>query len=89
MKKQWLLLIVIVALFLLVCWSLWWSNFGLKIARYRTGGNALPMGFEGFRIVQLSDLHSVSLEKERTAIKGDTSGKTGHCGNDRRYGEPL
>lgn len=64
MKKQWLLLIVIVALFLLVCWSLWWSNFGLKIARYRTGGNALPMGFEGFRIVQLSDLHSVSFGKQ-------------------------
>lgn len=64
MKKQWLLLIVIVALFLLVCWSLWWSNFGLKIARYRTGGNALPMGFEGFRIVQLSDLHSVSFGKK-------------------------
>lgn len=64
MKKHWLLLILIVAIFLLLCWSLWWSNYGLKTVRYTVGGKSLPKGFEGYRIVQLSDLHSVSLGEE-------------------------
>ena len=64
MKKHWLLLILIVAIFLLLCWSLWWSNYGLKTVRYTVGGMSLPEGFNGYHIVQLSDLHSVSLGEE-------------------------
>ena len=64
MKKHWLLLILIVAIFLLLCWSLWWSNYGLKTVRYTVGGMSLPKGFNGYHIVQLSDLHSVSLGEE-------------------------
>ena len=64
MKKHWLLLILIVAIFLLLCWSLWWSNYGLKTVRYTVGGKSLPKGFNGYHIVQLSDLHSVSLGEE-------------------------
>lgn len=68
MKKHWLLLIVIVGLFLLLCWSLWWSNFGLRTVRYSAGGKTLPAGFEGFRIVQLSDLHSISFGKDNKRL---------------------
>lgn len=64
MKRHWLLLILIVAIFLLLCWSLWWSNYGLKTVRYTVGGMSLPEGFNGYHIVQLSDLHSVSLGEE-------------------------
>ena len=56
MKKHWLLLILIVAIFLLLCWSLWWSNYGLKTVRYTVGGMSLPEGFNGYHIV----LHTVS-----------------------------
>lgn len=68
MRKHWLLLIVILALFLLLCWSLWWSNCGLRAVRYSVGGKTLPAGFDGFRIVQLSDLHSVSFGKDNERL---------------------
>lgn len=66
MKKIWLLIIVV--LFLLLCLSLWRSNFGIKTVRYNVGDKMIPSGFEGYRIVQLSDLHSVSFGKENTRL---------------------
>lgn len=63
MKKHGMLLLLIILLFILLCFSLWQSNFGLKTVRYTVGGKGLPAGFEGYRIVQLSDLHSVSFGK--------------------------
>lgn len=66
MKKIWLLIIVV--LFLLLCLSLWRSNFGIKTVRYNVADKMIPAGFEGYRIVQLSDLHSVSFGKENTRL---------------------
>lgn len=66
MKKIWLLIIIL--LFLLLCLSLWRSNFGIKTVRYNIADKGLPPGFEGYRIVQLSDLHSVSFGKGNTRL---------------------
>lgn len=60
MKKHGMLLLLIVSLFVLLGFTLWYSNCGLKTVSYTAGGEKLPEGFEGYRILQLSDLHSVS-----------------------------
>ena len=60
MKKHGMLLLLIILLFILLGFTLWYSNCGLKTVSYTAGGEKLPEGFEGYRILQLSDLHSVS-----------------------------
>ena len=68
MRKHWLLLILILALVIVLCWLIWWSNWGLTTEHYRVVSAGLPRGFEGFRILQLSDLHSVSFGKENSRL---------------------
>lgn len=60
MKKHGMLLLLIILLFILLGFTLWYSNCGLKTVSYTAGGEKLPEGFEGYRILQLSDLHSAS-----------------------------
>lgn len=54
-RRRWPWLLLILAVFLLV--SLYRSNKTLSVERYTFADPALPAGFEGLRIVQLSDLH--------------------------------
>lgn len=51
------LYIILVLCFLLL--FLYWQNFGLQTTRYTLDFDNLPAGFDGFRIVQLSDLHGM------------------------------
>lgn len=37
---------------------LWWGNNSLTVSRFTVENGAIPESFEGFRIVQLSDLHN-------------------------------
>ena len=54
-RRRWPWLLLLLAAFLLV--SLYRSNKTLSVERYIFADPALPAGFEGLRLVQLSDLH--------------------------------
>ena len=54
-RRLWLRLLILLAVFLLI--SLYRSNRVLSVERYIFEDPALPSGFEGLRLVQLSDLH--------------------------------
>lgn len=59
-KKQWILIIIAVALLALVAWTVW-GNTALEINAYTIVSNRLPSGFSGFRIAQVSDLHNAQM----------------------------
>ena len=56
MKRKWRK-IAIAALSALLLLGVWWDNNRLVTEEYIYADAALPAAFEGFRIVQLSDLH--------------------------------
>ena len=57
MKRKWRK-IAIAALPVLLIFGVWWDNLRLVTEEYSYADPALPAAFEGFRIVQLSDLHA-------------------------------
>lgn len=56
MKRKWRR-IAIAALFTLLLLGVWWDNMRIVTEEFAYADPALPKAFEGFRIVQLSDLH--------------------------------
>ena len=60
LKKRHSLLIV--AGLLLICLIVWiaWGNTALEVTRYTISSSRIPEGFDGFRIVHISDLHNES-----------------------------
>lgn len=59
-KKQWIPIIIAVALLALVVWIVW-GNTALEINSYTIVSNRLPSSFSGFRIAQVSDLHNAQM----------------------------
>ena len=62
-NKQMLILTAVIALVSLAIWTLW-GNTALEITEYEIMSDRIPQGFEGFRIVQISDLHNAEFGEE-------------------------
>lgn len=59
MNKRRLLLSVILLIFIMVIWVLW-ANTALEVSEYTICSDKIPESFDGYRIVQISDLHNAS-----------------------------
>ena len=57
MIKKRLLVAVFILLIVLVIWTVW-GNTALELNRYQVSSSRLPKAFDGFKIVQISDLHN-------------------------------
>ena len=64
-NKKWLFLIV--AGVLLLIWMAW-GNTALELNEYSIQSKNLPDAFDGFRIVQISDLHNAEIGKQNETI---------------------
>ena len=60
-KKYWFLILAILAAS--VIWNVYW-NSRIVVHTYTHVTEEVPQAFDGFRIVQLTDLHSVRSEKQ-------------------------
>ena len=56
-RKKRVLFVVVFVLVVLIVWTLW-GNTALEVNEYEVVSDRIPQGFEGFRIVQVSDLHN-------------------------------
>ncbi|NCB51782.1 MAG: metallophosphoesterase [Clostridia bacterium] len=55
--KKHILIKILAALIIICAAALLYSKYGLTVTRYEIASDRLPDSFDGFRIVQLSDLH--------------------------------
>lgn len=90
-KKYWFLIWAV--LIASVCWNVYW-NGTIVMHTYTHEGRDVPESFDGFRIVQLTDIHSVRSEKQGQLILEKTAGQepdiiciTGDLVDSRYYGE--
>ena len=60
MKKKRLLVAVFILLIALFLWTVW-GNTALELNRYQVSSSRLPKAFDGFKIVQISDLHNTQI----------------------------
>ena len=51
---------LLTAFIIFLCLGIWglWANTALEVTEYEIESDRIPQGFEGFRIVQVSDLHN-------------------------------
>ncbi|CAM4380606.1 hypothetical protein FHS16_003483 [Paenibacillus endophyticus] len=89
-KKRLLVLMPILIAAVIV--FLYYENNAIGITQYRLGSDKLPGGFESYRIVQLTDLHSKSFGKDQSTItrkvkklKPDLIVMTGDLVDSKRY----
>lgn len=68
MGKNFWLIVALFFLILAIAGVVYWSNFGISISKYDVSSEQLPSGFEGYRIVQLSDLHSASVGQGNSSL---------------------
>ncbi len=61
------LLITGIVLVLVLLFSIW-QNSVLTVTQYSCSGTTLPAAFEGFRIVQISDLHNASFGRDNSRL---------------------
>lgn len=67
-KKYWILLLLLFT----VVWNVYW-NRTISVHTYVHTNRAVPEGFDGFRIVQLTDIHSVRSTAQRELIYEKTA----------------
>lgn len=60
-RRRWLPLILLSLLAAAAVW-LWWGNCTIQISRLHIADNRLPNAFDGFTVVQVSDLHNASFD---------------------------
>lgn len=64
-KRGWLYTLVIVVFIALF---LYWENNSLEVTSYRLAYNNLPNGFDGYRIVQISDMHGKTFGQGNSSL---------------------
>lgn len=64
MKKR----VIVVVLFLAIVAYLLWSNLTFGISRYTVESDKLPEVFDGYKIVQVSDLHNAKFGKNNKKL---------------------
>lgn len=64
MKKRFVFRGIVLLLILTGIWSLYSSRYRLEVTHYQISSARLPEAFNGYRIVQLSDLHAARFGKE-------------------------
>lgn len=67
MKKRRLLWAVRIVLLCAAVWVLW-ANRALEVTEYRVQDGQIPASFDGFRIVQISDLHNASFGEDNEKL---------------------
>lgn len=68
-KRRWLIAAgVIIFLLLLFIWLMYDSSANLQVSHYEAASEKLPESFDGFTIVQLSDLHGAQFGSDGTAL---------------------
>ena len=57
-------------LLVVICWGIFlcWNNTALKVTEYSIAAANIPSPFDGFRIVQISDLHNAEFGKENCRL---------------------
>ena len=65
-RKYRLLLVLI--LLLLLCFGLYWGDNAIKTDYISISSNKLPEAFEGFKILQISDLHNKEFGKDQAVL---------------------
>ncbi|WP_138755590.1 metallophosphoesterase [Paenibacillus sinopodophylli] len=88
-KRVWILIPILIAAIIVF---LYFENNAIGITKYKLSGGKLPDGFESYRIVHLTDLHSKSFGKDQSNItrkveqlKPDMIVMTGDLVDSRRY----
>lgn len=61
-KKSTVLLVVLLAVAAVMIWTIW-ANTALELNTFTVSSEQLPKSFDGFRIVQVSDLHNAEFGK--------------------------
>ena len=69
-KKYWIVALVILAIS--VIWNIYWNNT-ITVHTYVHNSGKIPKEFSGFRIVQLTDIHSVRNEEQGKLIYEKTA----------------
>ncbi len=67
-KKKWKIVAMIFVLILLTGYYLYYENTTLKVTTYLIDQNSIPDDFDGYKIVQISDLHNTASEKLRSTV---------------------
>lgn len=67
MKKRILRIALVVVLILLTVWAIW-DNQNLQRTDYTVTNSSLPQAFDGYRIVQISDLHNARFGKDNERL---------------------
>ena len=67
-KKNRKILYIIVLVFFIMFVFYYWQNHTLQITRYVFAYENLPKSFDGYRIVQISDMHGKTFGSKNTAL---------------------
>lgn len=65
-KRLWIILLIAVVVLIVIL--IYWSNYGISVSKYPVSSSKVPAGFEGYRIVQLSDLHSATIGRNNSRL---------------------
>lgn len=64
-RKYWLITVAVLAF--CIAWNIYW-NQTIVLRTYEHSSKEVPEAFDGYRVVQLTDIHSVRSEKQRQLI---------------------
>lgn len=62
------LILALVLLVISVCFFLHWNNTALQVTEYDISSSGLPASFDGYKIVQISDLHNTEFGKDNSRL---------------------
>ena len=80
------LLFLLAALLIL---SLWWGNNTISCEEYTFSSLRLPQGWDGARIVHLSDLHGKEFGRDHSTVVYAINQVTKNIGTDAKYKETI